>query len=72
MSSMASFCAFFPRDVFVEIWDLIESVSEGFPTFSYITCSLLERRLLDTTCSPVAGDVYDGVFLCCPLSHKMS
>ena len=24
--------SFFPRDVFDEIWDLIESVSEGFPT----------------------------------------
>ena len=26
----------FPRDVFDEIWDLIESVSEGFPTYYYI------------------------------------
>ena len=25
--------SFFPRDVFGEIWDLIESVSEGFPTY---------------------------------------
>ena len=25
---------FFPRDVFDEIWDLIESVSEGFPIYS--------------------------------------
>ena len=32
---MASFCAvFFPRDILVETWDLIESVSEGFPTYS--------------------------------------
>ena len=23
----------FPRDVFDEIWDLIGSVSEGFPTY---------------------------------------
>ena len=32
MSSMASFCAvlFSPREVLDEIWDLIESVSEGF------------------------------------------
>ena len=30
MSLMASFCAvLFPRDVLDEIWDLIESVSEG-------------------------------------------
>ena len=26
---------FFPRDVLDEIWDLIESVSEGFPTDFY-------------------------------------
>ena len=34
---MVSFCAviFFPRDVLDEIWDLIESVSEGFPTYSF-------------------------------------
>ena len=28
--------SFFPRDVLDEIWDLIESVSEGFPTYSCI------------------------------------
>ena len=34
MSLMASFCAvIFPRDVLGDIWDLIESVSEGFPTY---------------------------------------
>ena len=33
---MVSFCAvLFPRDVLDEILDLIESVSEGFPTYSY-------------------------------------
>ena len=33
---MASFVlSFFPLDVLDEIWDLIESVSEGFLTFSY-------------------------------------
>ena len=26
--------SFFPRDVLDEIWDLNESVSEGFPTYS--------------------------------------
>ena len=32
---MVSLCAgFFPRDVLDEIWDLIESASEGFPTYS--------------------------------------
>ena len=28
-------CLFFPRDVLEKIWDLIESVSEGFPTYSF-------------------------------------
>ena len=27
--------SFFQRDVLDEIWDLIESVSEGFPSYSY-------------------------------------
>ena len=36
MSLTASFCAvLFPRDVLDELWDLIESVSEGFPFYSY-------------------------------------
>ena len=36
VSLMASFCAvlFFPPDVLDEIWDAIESVSEGFLTYS--------------------------------------
>ena len=29
--------SFFPRDVLDEIWDLIESVSEGFPTYFCLT-----------------------------------
>ena len=28
--------SFFPRDVLGEIWDLIESVSEGFPTYFFV------------------------------------
>ena len=28
--------SFFPRDVLEEIWDLIESVSEVFPTYSFM------------------------------------
>ena len=36
VSLMASFVlCFFPLDVLDEIWDLIESVSEGFLTYSY-------------------------------------
>ena len=35
MSLMASFVlSFFPRDAVDEIWDLIESISEGFPAYS--------------------------------------
>ena len=34
--------SFFPRDVSDEIWDLIESVSEGFPTDSSIWEEVLE------------------------------
>ena len=35
MSWLASFCAVIhPYDVLDEIWDLIESVSESFPTYS--------------------------------------
>ena len=37
MFLMASFCAvLFPRDVLDEIGDLIESVSEGFPSYVFI------------------------------------
>ena len=36
MSLMVSFCAvLFPTDVLNEIWDLIDSVSENFPTLYY-------------------------------------
>ena len=37
VSMMASFCAvlFSPLDVLDEIWDVIESVSEGFLTYPY-------------------------------------
>ena len=35
LSLMASFCAvLFPPDILNEIWDLNESVSEGFLTYS--------------------------------------
>ena len=36
MSLMVSFCAIlFPTDVLNEIWDLIDSVSEDFPTLYF-------------------------------------
>ena len=41
VSLMASFVlSFFPLDVLDEIWDLIESVSEGFLTYSSMTARL--------------------------------
>ena len=41
VSFMASFVlSFFPLDVLDGIWDLIESVSEGFLTYSSISHSL--------------------------------
>ena len=53
---------FFPRDVLDEIWDLIESVSEGFPT--YLLANLSRRlpgSLLDRQLSVV-------VVVCCMTS----
>ena len=39
MSMLVSFVlSFFPRDVLDEILNLIGSVSEGFPSYSYIAC----------------------------------
>ena len=41
LSFMASFVlSFFPLDVLDGIWDLIESVSEGFRTYSYFILKL--------------------------------
>ena len=43
VSFMASFVlSFFPLDVLDGIWDLIESVSEGFLTYSYNVQSVIE------------------------------
>ena len=42
VSLMASFVlSLFPLDVLDEIWDLIESVSEGFLTYSFKVISVL-------------------------------
>ena len=61
MSLMVSFCAvFFARDVLDEIWDLIESVSEVFPIYSYINQipkSILKSRFY-TVQSPEYNPVY--------------
>ena len=47
VSLMASFVlSFFPLDVLDEIWDLIESVSEGFLTYSFTRPILLFSNLI--------------------------
>ena len=44
MSMMVSFVlSFFPRDVLDEILNLIESVSEDFPSYSFI-CKILDQN----------------------------
>ena len=47
--------SFFPLDVLDEIWDLIESVSEGFLTYSYNL--LLEYSVDRYTSVAKLGDV---------------
>ena len=47
-----------PLDVLDEIWDLIESVSEGFPTYVYSYVSEMIHLWLNT--------------LPCKLNHKVS
>ena len=37
----------FPPDVLDEIWDLIESVSEGFLTYSYISIKTAKVKCTD-------------------------
>ena len=46
MSMMVSFCAvfFLPRGVLDEILNLIESVSEGFPSYFYCDSNLMLLR----------------------------
>ena len=42
--------SFFPLDVLDEIWDVIESVSEGFLAYFYYDCSAFwHRNVLDWT-----------------------
>ena len=33
--------SFFPRDVWDEIWDFVQAVSEGFPTYTSTYCFYL-------------------------------
>ena len=43
----------FPRDVLDEIWDLIESVSEGFPTYFCQLIRAAEKDKMDRGCCEV-------------------
>ena len=43
-------CKDFPRDVLDEILNLIESVSEGFPTYSYILQNHSRRKKFVLQC----------------------
>ena len=60
MSMMVSFVlSFFPRDVLDEILNLIESVSEDFPSYSYTTKFLLPfykvKTIFMTFCGSLEG-----------------
>ena len=56
VSLMASVVlSFFPLDVLDEIWDLIESVSEGFLTYSYVSYSYIYLRLQRFLSSVLTG-----------------
>ena len=47
VSFMASFVlSFYPRDVLVEIWDVIESVSKRFLTYSFSTMSSVKKSYI--------------------------
>ena len=56
--------SFFPRDVLDENWDLIESVSEAFPTYSFVLAQLSKCVL---TCSILV--VMSLIFVDYDLSH---
>ena len=47
-------CPFFPRSVLDEILNLIESVSEGFPSYSFIQKGGIDTTLI-STCVIMAG-----------------
>ena len=55
---MASFVlSFFPRDVLDEIWDLLESVSEGFPIYSKLYRQTVGTPM-GTNCVPLVADLF--------------
>ena len=54
---MLSLLSFFPQDVLDEIWDLIESVSEGFDTYSKSV--IYSSSTSDIFCSEKAAPAED-------------
>ena len=61
VSLMASFVlSFFPLDVLDEIWDLIESVSEGFLTYSFMVlqCSRPVKLTGHQRKYPISNDIH--------------
>ena len=53
--------SFYPRDVLDEILDLIEAVSEGFPTYSYINTMGEKKSMLGLRPQQDKLDSYWGV-----------
>ena len=68
----------FPRDVLDEIWDLIESVSEGFPTYTFDKRNawwLNFARRFETGCWDddfITGIIDDSVRARRPISKSLS
>ena len=63
---MVSFVlSFFPRDVLDEIWNLIESVSEGFPTYLYSVCTFMhsDQNLRNRNSLMVPMNFYSGNYM---------
>ena len=63
VSLIASFAlSFFPLDVLDEIWDLNESVSEGFLTYSPYRCALVSFKLCSLQ-SSIISDNFTSFYL---------
>ena len=64
--------SFFPRGVLDEILNLIESVSEGFPSYS---CLTLTPVLITSFFPPqreMIPKIFSGIFLVCNKSFMIS
>ena len=64
MSMMVSFVlSFFPRDVLDEILNLIESVSEDFPSYSFIPLEIQKISFLFYICRRKKTYSYHALFI---------